>query len=150
MPPLFPSWLRIKVLPISTRTAADAAAALGVDLGRIAKSLIFYSVMTNNPVLIIASGANWVDKEKVGKYLGFKIKTAGPDYVLEITGYPVGGVPPLNHKKPIRTLIDKDLMQYDKIWAAAGTPDSLFPISPQKLVEFTKAEVIIIKGDGSE
>jgi prolyl-tRNA editing enzyme YbaK/EbsC (Cys-tRNA(Pro) deacylase) len=144
MPPSFPSWLRIKFLPVSTRTAADAAAALGVDLGRIAKSLIFYSVTTNNPILIIASGANRVDKEKVGKYLGFKIKTAGPDYVLEITGYSVGGVPPFNHKKPIRTLIDKDLLHYDEIWAAAGTPDSLFPISPQKLVQVSNAEIMAI------
>jgi prolyl-tRNA editing enzyme YbaK/EbsC (Cys-tRNA(Pro) deacylase) len=142
MPPSFPSWLSIKVLPVSTRTAADAAAALEVDLGRIAKSLIFYSVLTNNPVLIIASGSNRVNKEKVGEYLGFKIKTAGPDYVLEISGYPVGGVPPFNHKKPIRTLIDKDLMQYDEIWAAAGTPDSLFPISPQKLVQVSNAEIV--------
>jgi len=149
MPPSFPSWLRIKVLPVSTRTAADAAVALGVELGRIAKSLIFYSVTTDNPVLIIASGANRVDKEKVGEYLGFKIKTAGPDYVLEITSYPVGGVPPFNHKKPIRTLIDKDLLQYDEIWAAAGTPDSLFSISPKKLVKLTNAEVIIIKDNGS-
>jgi prolyl-tRNA editing enzyme YbaK/EbsC (Cys-tRNA(Pro) deacylase) len=141
MSSLFP---RAKKLSVLTRTAQEAAEALHVDLGRIAKSLVFYDVATNQPVLIIASGTNRVDKAKVGDYLGFKIKTAGPDYCLQITGYAVGGVPPYGHKKPIRTLLDKDLLQYDTIYAAAGTPDSLFPVSPQKLIKLAKAEVVSI------
>ena len=143
MPPL-PSWLRIQTLPVSTRTASDAAAAVGCDLARIAKSLVFYAVATNEPILIIASGVNRVDKDKVGQYLGFKIKTASPDYVLEKTGYPAGGVPPFAHQQPIRTLIDKDLMLYDEIWAAAGTSNSLFPISPQQLIQLTNAQIVAI------
>lgn len=134
----------VQTLPVSTHTAADAAAALNVDISRIAKSLVFYAVTTNDPILIIASGANRVDKEIVNEYLGFKIKTASPDYCLQMTGYPVGGVPPFSHKQQIRTLLDQDLMQYDTIWASAGTPNSLFPISPKDLVSLSHAEVISI------
>lgn len=132
----------VQSLPVSTHTAAQAAAALGCELGKIAKSLVFYNVGNNDPILIIASGANRVDKEKVGKYLGFKIKTAGPEYVLEKTGFAVGGVPPTGHKSPIRTLMDKDLMKYDQIWASAGTVDSLYSVNPTELAKVAKAELI--------
>ncbi len=134
----------IRYLPVSTHTAADAAMAVGCELGQIAKSLVFYSVISNEPVLIIASGANRVDKAKAGEYLGFKIKTAGPDYVLEQTGYPVGGVPPFGHTHKIRTLLDKDLLKYATIYASAGTDNSLFPISPKKLIKLSNAEIIDI------
>ena len=134
----------IQYLPVSTHTASDAATALGVNIAQIAKSLVFYNVLNNEPILIITSGSNRVDKETVGKYLGFKIKTAGPEYVLEKTGFPAGGVPPFSHTSPIRTLIDQDLLQYDTIYAAAGTPNSLFPISPQKLVHLANAQVVNI------
>lgn len=134
-----------RILPVSTHTASDAAAALGVGIGQIAKSVIFYSVSTLEPILIIASGANRVDKEKVGQLLGFKIKTASPEYCLQVTGYPVGGVPPFDHIHPIRTLMDRDLLNFDSVWASAGTPNSLFPISPQELVDLSHAEVVDIK-----
>lgn len=145
MPLSMPPGITIQKLPVSTHTAVDAAAALGVSLGQIAKSLIFYDVATNKPILIVASGNNRVDKGKVGEYLGFKIKTASPDYCLQVTGYSVGGVPPFGHKQTIRTLIDEDLLKYSTIWAAAGTPDSLFPISPKKLIELSKAETLDLK-----
>ena len=138
----------VRTLPVSAHTAADAAAALNVDIGRIAKSLVFYAVVSNEPILIIASGRNRVDKDLVGEYLGFKIKTASPDYCLQVTGYAVGGVPPFSHKLRIRSLLDKDLLRYDTIWASAGTPNSLFPISPQELVSISNAEIIMIKKDG--
>lgn len=134
----------IQHLPVSTHTAADAAAALGVDLAQIAKSLVFYAVVTKEPVLIIASGANRVDKAKVGEYLGFKIKTASPDYCFQITGYPVGGVPPFGHSQLIRTLMDKDLLKYETIYASAGTPNSLFSISPHELISHSDTETIPI------
>ena len=134
----------IRRLGVTTRTAQDAANALGCQLGEIAKSLVFYAVATDEPILIIASGIHRVDKAKVGESLGFKIKTAGPDYVLRKTGFPVGGVPPLAHKTPLRTLIDADLLHYNTIWAAAGTPDSLFSIPPKKLIELSHAEVVHI------
>jgi len=134
----------VRTLPVSTHSAADAAAALNVDIGRIAKSLVFYAVATNDPILIIVSGANRVDKDLAGEHLGFKIKTASPDYCLQITGYPVGGVPPFSHQQPIRTILDQDLMQYDTIWASAGTPNSLFPIDPKNLLKIANAEIVSI------
>jgi prolyl-tRNA editing enzyme YbaK/EbsC (Cys-tRNA(Pro) deacylase) len=129
-----------------THTSQAAADALGCNLGQIAKSLIFYEVATSNPVLIIASGANRVDKLKVGEYLGQKIKTASPDFVLEVTGFAVGGVPPVAHKTPLKTLIDEDLMQYDIIYAAAGHPHTLFAIPPQTLIQITGATIVAVKG----
>ncbi len=145
------SWLEnhdlkpdVRLLTASTATAADAAAALGCGLGQIAKSLVFYDVVTKGPVLIIASGNNRVDKTKVGEYLHAKIKTAAPDYVLEKTGFAVGGVPPVGHKAPLRTMIDRDLMHYDVIYAAAGHPHTLFGVSPQTLIKLTSAEIIPI------
>ena len=144
MLPKLPSGVKPRILSVSTHTAADAATALGVNLGQIAKSLVFYVVATNEPVLIIASGANRVDKDLLGEYLGFKIKTASPDFCLQTTGYPVGGVPPFSHRQSIRTLFDKDLLQFDTIWAAAGTENSLFPITPDKLVSLTNAEIVSI------
>jgi prolyl-tRNA editing enzyme YbaK/EbsC (Cys-tRNA(Pro) deacylase) len=126
----------------SAHTAADAAIALGCDVGQIAKSLIFYDVATGAPILIIASGANRVDKAKVGEFLHSKIKTASPEFVLEHTGYSVGSVPPFCHQKKLLTLIDESLLKYEKIWAAAGSESSVFSISPQALVAQTSGRVI--------
>lgn len=149
--PEIASWLvnhgfspNIRTLSISTATAQDAALAIGCQVGQIAKSLIFYDVETDDPILIIASGANRVDKQKVGEYLKIKIKTASPEYVLAKTGIPVGGVPPIGHIKPLKTLIDADLMQYNVIYAAAGTDHTIFPIPPQTLQQLSSAEVIVI------
>lgn len=135
----------IRTLNQSTGTSQAASDAVGVPLGQIAKSLVFYDVFTQKPILILVSGSNRVDKVKVGEYLGQKIKTAGPEFVLAKTGFPVGGVPPVGHITPLKTLIDKDLMQFDVIYAAAGTAHTLFPISPQKLLQLTLGEVIIVK-----
>jgi prolyl-tRNA editing enzyme YbaK/EbsC (Cys-tRNA(Pro) deacylase) len=145
------SWLEshgfnpdIRFLDQSTGTFQEAADALGVPIGQIAKSLVFYKVTTQEPLLILVSGTNRVDKTKVGEFLGCKIKTAGPEFVLEKTGFPVGGVPPVSHKTPLKTLIDRDVMQYETIYAAAGTDHTLFPISPQQLVKLTKAVITTI------
>jgi len=101
-------------------------------------------VATNEPILIIASGINRVDKEKVGEYLHSKIKTASPKYVLEHTGYSVGSVPPFCHIKKLPTLIDQSLMKFDLIYAAAGSETSVFSISPKKLADQTGGQVISI------
>ncbi|KKU56890.1 hypothetical protein A3H89_02255 [Candidatus Amesbacteria bacterium RIFCSPLOWO2_02_FULL_48_11] len=133
---------RIKLLGVTAKTARDAATAVGCDLEKIAKSLVFYIVATQKPILIIVSGKNRVDKTKVGEYLGQKIKTAGPDFVLHVTGFSAGGVPPVAHLQPIRTLIDQDLLSFAAIWVAAGHPNALFPLSPSDLVRLTGGEVI--------
>lgn len=150
------SWLRergfnpeIKFLAASARTASDAADALNVPLSHIAKSLVFYAKSDLRPVLIIVSGANRVDKEKVGEHLGFKIKTAGPEFVLETTGFPPGGVPPVAHKQQILTLIDESIMKFDVVWVAAGHPNSLFPISPADLHRLTSGTIISVTNSGT-
>ena len=145
------SWLEshgfnpeIRLLDQSTSTSQEAADALGVPLGQIAKSLIFYDVLTKEAILILVSGVNRVDKAKVGEYLGQKIKTAGPEFVLDKTGFPVGGVPPVGFSNPLKTLIDKDLMKFDVIYSAAGHSHTLFPISPDMLKCLTKGEDILV------
>ncbi|HEY8361277.1 MAG TPA: YbaK/EbsC family protein [Tissierellaceae bacterium] len=129
----------------STRTAQDAAKAVGCLVGQIAKSLIFKGKESQKPILIIASGSNRVNEKTVEKYIGEKIEKADADFVLENTGFAIGGVPPVGHIKPIDTYIDEDLLQYDEIWAAAGTPNSVFKLTPEILLDITKGTVINIK-----
>lgn len=129
----------------STRTAQDAAKAVGCTVGQIAKSLIFKGKQSQKPILIIASGSNRVNEKAVEKQIGEKLEKADADFVLENTGFAIGGVPPVGHIKEITTYIDEDLMQYDEIWAAAGTPNSVFKLTPQILEEITKGTVINIK-----
>ena len=129
-------------LPQSTRTAKEAAEAIGCEIAQIAKSLIFRRLDTNRPVLVIASGANRVDEEVVSDYIGTQITMADAEFVRASTGYAIGGVPPFGHIAPIDDIIiDQDLLNYEVIWAAAGTPRSVFPISPEKLVEVVAGHV---------
>ncbi|NLW22575.1 MAG: YbaK/EbsC family protein [Tissierellia bacterium] len=137
--------LNILEFPASTRTAQEAANAIGCTVGQIAKSLIFKGKESQKPILIIASGANRVNERLVKEYIGEKLTKADADFVLEETGFAIGGVPPVGHTRPITTFIDEDLMLYDEIWAAAGTPNSVFKLTPQILVEITKGRVIKIK-----
>lgn len=129
----------------STRTAQDAAKAVGCEIGQIAKSLIFKGKESQRPILIIASGSNRVNEKTVEKYIGEKLEKADADFVLEHTGFAIGGVPPVGHIKQVDTYIDEDLLQYDEIWAAAGTPNSVFKLTPKILLEITKGTVISIK-----
>jgi Cys-tRNA(Pro) deacylase len=132
----------IKKLDQSTHTAAQAAQAIDCEIDQIAKSLIFQTVKDKQGILVITSGANRVDTTKVGKAFGEKVKMASPKFVKELSGYSVGGVPPFGHKSQIQTFIDKHLTTFDLIWAAAGSSNSIFSISPQKLEEITKATII--------
>ena len=114
--------LNVTEFPESTRTAQEAADAIGCTVGQIAKSLIFKGKTSQKPILIITSGANRVNEKKVKEYIGEKLGKADADFVREHTGFAIGGVPPVGHIKPITTYIDEDLMQYDEIWAASGNP----------------------------
>jgi Cys-tRNA(Pro) deacylase len=134
--------LEVVELPASTRTASEAASAIGTTVSEIAKSLVFKTTVTKQPVLIIASGPNRVNIEKVGEELGEKIEMADPEFVREQTGFVIGGVPPIGHNKPIHTLIDKKLLQYDEIWAAAGTPHAVFRLSPKDLIRLCGENLI--------
>jgi len=129
----------------STRTAQEAANAIGCTVGQIAKSLIFKGKSSQKHILIIASGTNRVNEKLVKEYIGEKLEKADAEFVLEHTGFVIGGIPPVGHIKPITTFIDEDLMQYSEIWAAAGTPNAVFKLTPQILVEITKGSIIKVK-----
>lgn len=129
-------------LPQFTRTAKEAAAAIGCDIAQIAKSLVFRRLDTDEPVLVVASGPNRVDEKTVSDYVKAPIAMADASFVRSATGYAIGGVPPLGHNTSIETVIDQDLLSFDLIWAAAGTPRSVFSITPKQLVEVTEGKVL--------
>jgi prolyl-tRNA editing enzyme YbaK/EbsC (Cys-tRNA(Pro) deacylase) len=137
---------KFEVLEFSanTRTAADAAAAIGCRVAQIAKSLIFRAAASNRPVLVVASGVNRVDEAKVAEAVGEAIARADADFVREATGFAIGGVPPVGHANPPTVLIDRSLMAFAEIWAAAGTPNAVFRLTPADLVELTGGRVVAI------
>jgi len=128
-------------LPASTRTAPEAAAAVGCHVAQIVKSLVFRGRHTDRPILVIASGANRVNERRLGELAGEPVEKASADFVRERTGFAIGGVPPLGHAEPLLTFRDEDLLQYDEIWAAAGTPHAVFCLTPQQLTQITTGEV---------
>ena len=130
---------RLKEFAESTATAAAAAAAIGTTVGRIVKSLVFMA--GDRPILVLASGPNRVDVHKVAALVGQPVARANADQVRELTGFAVGGVPPIGHTQPLTTLIDRDLLAHDEVWAAAGTPNSVFAIDPRDLVRITAGSV---------
>ena len=135
----------------STRTAAEAAAAIGTTVAQIAKSLVFLA--GDDAILVIASGVNRVDTAKLAAQLGVArsaIKRPDADTVKRLTGFPIGGVAPIAHATPLRTLLDRDLMQYDDIWAAAGTPHAVFRTTPQELERITGAETIDLREEPAQ
>ncbi len=130
--------------PDGTKTAADAAAAIGVDIGQIVKSLIF--AVDGEVVLAYVSGANQLDEKKLAAAAGgAKCARVDADVVREATGFPIGGVPPFGHTKQLRVFIDPDLLQYDEVWAAAGTWNDVFGIEPHKLLEASGGAVTDLK-----
>ncbi|MBL8567306.1 MAG: YbaK/EbsC family protein [Hyphomicrobiaceae bacterium] len=137
---------RVVEFPDSTRSSAEAAAAIGCTLAQIAKSLVFKSA-SGRPVLVVASGINRVDEKKVKAEIGQKIGRADADYVRERTGYAIGGVAPFGHSEMPIVLIDRDLLVLDPIWAAAGTPNAVFRLSPDELVRLSGGTVADVKQD---
>lgn len=137
--------LEVVELPQSTRTAAEAAAAVGCSVAQIAKSLVFRGAQSNQAVLVIASGANRVDERLVADVIGEPIAKADAAFVREQTGFAIGGVPPVGHRYALRTFIDRDLLAFEEIWAAAGTPNAVFRLTPTDLLAITDAEVINVR-----
>jgi prolyl-tRNA editing enzyme YbaK/EbsC (Cys-tRNA(Pro) deacylase) len=123
----------------STGTSAEAAAAIGCGLAQIAKSLVFRSA-SGKSVLVVASGTNRVDEKKVKQIIGEKIERADPDFVREMTGYAIGGVPPVGHRIAPFVLLDSDLKAFSEIWAAAGTPNAVFMLTPAQLQSLAGGE----------
>lgn len=135
----------IKEFDASTRTAADAAAAIGCEVGQIAKSLVFRAKESGRAILVIASGANRIDEAKLSAALGEKVGKADADFVRAETGFAIGGVAPIGHTSRIVTFIDADLQQYSEIWAAAGAPNAVFRLTPENLLAITQGRVLDLK-----
>ena len=137
--------LEVREFPAGTRTAADAAAAVGCDVAQIVKSLVFRAAESDRFVLVLASGANRVDENKVGAGLGEPIARADPDFVRERTGFAIGGVPPVGHATEPVVLIDEDLLGQPELWAAAGTPNAVFRLAPDDLERITGGRIVAIR-----
>ncbi len=131
---------RIVEYDVPARTSAEAAAVLGCTVGQIAKSLVFRAA-SGAPVLVIASGAQRVDEAKIGALAGEAIGKADAAFVRAVTGYAIGGIPPLAHPTPLRTFIDRNLLRYETVYAAGGTPHAMFPITPADLVRVAGGSV---------
>jgi prolyl-tRNA editing enzyme YbaK/EbsC (Cys-tRNA(Pro) deacylase) len=132
-------------LPASTRTAKEAAQAVQCQPGQIVKSLVFKTLHSQLPVLVLASGPNRVDEHRLSELAGEPIEKADADFVRQRTGFVVGGVPPLGHKESVATFIDETLFQYETLWAAAGTPHAVFQLTPLDLQRMTAGRVVAIK-----
>jgi prolyl-tRNA editing enzyme YbaK/EbsC (Cys-tRNA(Pro) deacylase) len=135
---------RVRRFPEGTRTAADAAAAIGCELSQICKSLVFAA--DGVPVLVLMDGASRVDVHRVREELGAaEVTRATPELVRETTGYAIGGVPPFGHRTRTRVLADRGLLAHGVVWAAAGTPDTVFPIEPKELVAHAGGTLVDVR-----
>jgi prolyl-tRNA editing enzyme YbaK/EbsC (Cys-tRNA(Pro) deacylase) len=137
--------LEVVELPDSTRTAIEAAQAVGCQVGQIVKSLVFKSKRSERPVLVIASGANRVNEKIIEKLIGEPLGKADAEFVRLHTGFGIGGVPPVGHSEKLQTFIDGDLIQYATVWAAAGTPHAVFQLNPADLPRMTGGLVVDLK-----
>ena len=135
----------VREMDKTTRSAQDAALAVGCEVGQIAKSLVFKGATTRQAVLVITSGSNRVDEKKLSDRIGEPVLKADADFVRQQTGFAIGGVPPVGHAQPIAVFIDEDLLAYSEIWAAAGTPQAVFRPTPQELQKITSGRVIGVK-----
>jgi prolyl-tRNA editing enzyme YbaK/EbsC (Cys-tRNA(Pro) deacylase) len=148
----FSAWLRAEGLaidvrryPQGARTAEDAAAAIGCAVGQIVKSLVFTA--GGLPVVALVSGANRLDPAKLGAIAGAAVGKADAALVRETTGFAIGGVPPFGHASRLPVYCDRDLLQYDLVWAAAGRPDDVFPITPSRLLDLSHATPADLRAD---
>ena len=134
----------IQEFPAGTRTADDAARALGTTAAQIVKSLVFLA--DGHPILALVSGANRVDERKLAAAAGVqRVAKAAADRVREATGYAIGGVPPVGHRRPLPAFLDQDLMQYEVVYAAAGTPTAVFPVTPGELIRASRAQPVDLR-----
>lgn len=135
--------VEVRHFPAGTRTAQDAANAVGCTVGQIVKSLVVLAGET--PSLALVSGANRLDLRRLETLLGAPVRMAPADAARAATGYSIGGVPPVGLASPLRVLMDSDLLQYDVVWAAAGRPDMVFSIAPSRLSQVTGAEIVELR-----
>lgn len=129
----------------STRTAQEAADRAGCELGQIVKSLIFRGKTSGKSILVLTSGANRVDEKRISEYAGESISRADADFVRTVTGFAIGGVPPIGHNQKMETYLDEDFLQYQVIWAAAGTPNAIFELKTGDLQKMTGGKIVCVK-----
>jgi prolyl-tRNA editing enzyme YbaK/EbsC (Cys-tRNA(Pro) deacylase) len=134
--------IRVTTHTQSTRTADEAAAACGCPVGAIVKSLVFKGKTSGTPYLLLVSGGNRVDEKRVAASIGEALVRPDAAFVRDVTGFAIGGIPPLGHDRKLATYVDRDLLGYERVWAAAGTPDSVFDVTPHALAIATAAVVI--------
>lgn len=134
--------VEVRLMPKSTRTAAEAAAAVGCKVGQIVKSLIFKGKASGKPYLLLVAGDNRVNEHTVEHVIGEAIVRPDADFVRDATGFAIGGIPPLGHPRQIATYLDEDLLQYETVWAAAGTPNAVFEVDPEALRLAVSAHVL--------
>lgn len=134
----------VREMTDTTRTAEEAAAACGVTVGQIVKSLVFTGATSGRPYLMLVSGSNRVNEKGIAAHLGEKLKRPDADAVRSVTGFAIGGIPPFGHDTPLSTWMDADLLRYEVVWAAAGTPRAVFPVDPARLRDAVNAEVIAV------
>jgi prolyl-tRNA editing enzyme YbaK/EbsC (Cys-tRNA(Pro) deacylase) len=132
-------------LQSTTRTSADAAQAVGCRVEQIAKSIVFRAKQTDKPILVIASGPNRVNEKRIEEFISEPLGKADADYVRKHTGFVIGGVPPIGHLEKLEIFIDEDLLKYEEIWAAAGSPNAIFRLTPSDLIKMTGGRVVSIK-----
>jgi Cys-tRNA(Pro) deacylase len=137
--------VEVRRFPEGTKTAEDAARAIGCDVAQIVKSLVFMAD-DGSPVLALTSGANRVDTDRLASIVGARsVRRANPEEARAATGFAVGGTPPFGHPDPVRTFLDRDLLAHDEVWAAAGTPDAVFRTDPSELERVAGAEIADFK-----
>ncbi len=136
---------RVVELQVTTRTSAEAAQAVGCKVEQIAKSILFRGKESDKPILVIASGPNRVNEERIAEYISEPLAKADANYVRKHTGFVIGGVPPIGHLEKIEIFIDEDLLKYEEIWAAAGSPNAVFKLTPTELIRMTGGRVVAIK-----
>jgi Cys-tRNA(Pro) deacylase len=138
--------INIRQFEQSTRTAQEAADAIGASLGQIVKSLVFLA--DDQPILVLASGPNRTDTAKLARQAGAReVRRASAEQVQAATGFAIGGVPPLGHPQPLPIYLDRDLLQYDTVWASAGTPNTVFAVEPRRLAQASAAVIADLKED---
>jgi prolyl-tRNA editing enzyme YbaK/EbsC (Cys-tRNA(Pro) deacylase) len=135
---------QVRHMSQATRSADEAAAACGCSVGQIVKSLVFRGAVSGKPYLLLVSGANRVNQEDVARVIGEALRRPDANEVHDITGFAIGGIPPLGHRTPLATYMDAALVDYALVWAAGGTPDAVFPIAPQRLAAAAGASIISV------
>lgn len=132
-------------LQATTRTSKEAAQAVGCRVEQIAKSIVFQGGETHKPILVIASGPNWVNEKRIEALISEPLAKADANFVRQKTGFVIGGVPPIGHLEKMVVFIDEDLLQYEEIWAAAGSPNAVFKLTPSDLIKMTEGHIVPIK-----